>query len=96
MLESLDLALQFSKISSYRRSQNFNRLYYSVRVNQETAANIYPRFLIIYIIQHSNFPSPVTEHGIRNTAIDYFAEFTFIPGLVGKGAVNAYRQYLNP
>ena len=88
-LKGLDLADRLFNVPADRRGEDFHALYYSVGIDNETAADIHARFFIINPIDLTEVSACVRDHRERYSAFDHFGEFVVVPDLVYKLAVYA-------
>ncbi len=92
VLESLQLADKFIRVASHRRGEHFHSLDDTVRIDDETSANINAALIVIDAVHLPDFTARIGKHRIRHAAVDHFGQLIFLPHLVDEVAVGADRK----
>lgn len=96
MLEGFDLTDQLVRVATYFGGEHFSSPDDPIRVNNESAADVYARRLVVYSVDGPDPPATIREHGERNAALYHLGQLFLLPDLVDKAAVSTDRQDFNP
>ncbi len=94
-LKRLDLTQALIDAPADGRRQDFGSLNDPIGIDQELAADIDARGLIVDAINLSEVSRTICDHREWDAPVDHFCELFFVPDLVNELAVDTDRDHLN-
>jgi len=95
MLEGLDLADEFCRITTDFRGQHFHGANHEIRIDDEATADIHAAGLVINAVEFADLATTIGKHGEGDTPVDHFGKFFRLPDFVDKTAVRAHSKHFD-